>query len=405
MKSFSVIYYLVISLLIPTKVFATFDQSLDAPPQKKMRTNSLEKTQNDQAFAHEIRETQDHNCDPLQKKKGSKFDSLNPELILDISTFMSSKDVGRLMLSSKNLHKIISHHSNQPSGWLRAQHPFSVQTKGRWYFLEEFLGLDGKTSVSKISNIEKLSKEKSNQYIQLFLKTLPNNLDRDRMILKHYYQNTIHINRLVKSMPSFSTAREKLTAFILELSFWDYTGDAVWELIRNESSRQLVDSTAPQEWARFEEDLGNEIWRQIDDQIRENLENQIWDLLDYEIWEDTMSSFEIQQWDQYWQMGQDQLFNEIKSFPIATAYMHGALLNLLKPLVDYTFAIYQLGTFAIRNSEEYKSSFNMINKVMNKYITEVEAQEIINKIEIPEISDKSNLVVQIQLATIKNYLK
>ena len=98
--------------------------------------------------------------------------------------------------------------------------------------------------------------------------------------------------------------------------------------------------------------------------------------------------------DQVW----DQVKEDLRHFQIASAYQAGNLNEVLKPAIDYTFTVYQLGTLAMRHSDDFKKIHTDFSEFFAEKITEEQAGEILKGLNIPNAPEGSYLIdTQLQL--------
>ena len=95
---------------------------------------------------------------------------------------------------------------------------------------------------------------------------------------------------------------------------------------------------------------------------------------------------------------ESQIDTELQSFPFASGYKSGTLLNVLRSAIDYTFIINQLSTFPLRCSEEFKNVKARLSDLISLKMTE---NQIRIAVEYLNIANHEHFLVNTQLKLIQ----
>lgn len=77
-----------------------------------------------------------------------------------------------------------------------------------------------------------------------------------------------------------------------------------------------------------------------------------------------------------------QVNKDIQHHRFASAYVAGNLKSELEPAIDFTSAVYQLGTFGMRHSNAYKTMLRNFTTFISTRITEDQATAILMRFNI-----------------------
>ena len=265
----------------------------------------------------------------------------------------------------------------------------------------EYLEMKNSIPLSEIFGLNKyLTQPDHSTFFSLLKKSAPHTQETIESSLKIFYNKTFQINNLIDLVPLAETAEQRLAAVIIELSIWDQAGEHAWDQIRSRVWAELKSSAWAQVGAetrfQFGKQVGVHIWYQIWYQIRDQFEvpvrTRIWDQVGELIWN---------------QVGvhlKEKLDQELCKFEFLSANQEGKLNEVLQPAINYVFAIYQLGTLAMRQTMEYIEIKNDLANFISQNISLVEVNGILNgfKYNFPK-SPAEHYLIETQLKLIKKF--
>ena len=302
-------------------------------------------------------------------------------------------------------------HSNQGQ-ILEAQSRYLVTTKdGVMLSLEEFLA--GKsTRISGVNNITNLLRENYKDFMKLVLKSIPQTPEEIESELYHFYKDILKIEQILDSVPSYETLEQRLAGVLLELETWsqvhDYVRTQVWDQVEDQFNEGQAKVN---NWIRLnnqvDDQLGTrtKVRTKVRDKIRkqiEQVERQRWfnnnghqggisfEQVEKQLAFNVKNKIRVHVKEQV----EDQLGKTLRHFNFASSYRDGNLNGTLKSAVVYSFMIYQLGTLAMRHSEEFKLIKYELTKYIKTIVSEEKIQAILHNINIPE--DHASYLVKTQ---------
>ncbi|MFK7826580.1 MAG: hypothetical protein AB8G05_20740 [Oligoflexales bacterium] len=300
---------------------------------------------------------------------------------------------------------------------------------------DNYLALKSRETVLKIFGLDDLVKEEPKKFLKLLIEAIPHTQETIVNDLETFCSETFPSNQLINGIPLSQTPEHKLATIFTELTVWEQikdqvgdqvrsqvydklrgqVNDRVWTQIRaqidgeDESQDvaqvedhiwapvedmvdtqikarvglQLWTQVGDQVWRQIRHQLGDHVWAQIENQvrnhIREEIKDQVWDHIKYQV-EDLVDA---------------QLKEDLQQFKFEQAYQDGDLNDLLIPAIDYTFAVYQLGTIEIRHSQEFKNIQKRLAQFIGKNMSKEQIKNLLNSIQIPE--NLENHLIKTQL--------
>ena len=284
-------------------------------------------------------------------------------------------------------------------------------TVGKPYFLEEFLNLEGRLQISEINNIEILAAEGPWRFNKLLLKTIPHKPERFSADLPLFYRNIFKIENLIESLPEYETSQEKLASVLIEILIWEQVGQRV--------SYQVEDYFTDKADYQLYEQVDDQVYKQVEAQVEDRILAQVQD----SVWAQIQNGVEAQSKDQLRNLVDDHVYEYVRNVTYEELYesisdeVSKNLLDLgfslvfknrysndaLKPWIDYLFMFYQLGTLAMRHSEDIKHIHRELVQFISLRINEKQATIILKRLEIPN-APEGNFLVETQLKLLRRLI-
>ena len=320
---------------------------------------------------------------------GASLSDLDEDSKTGILEFLSPNDLQSVRRTDKQFRDMLASNS-----YLR-NHMFDVTlADGSSKTLREYLAGE-RSQVLYIKNLSTLMNESHSSFISLMMKSIPNKPETVDSDLRAFHQNTFQINNLIGSLPSYETSQQRLASVVIEQLTWDQVWNKLLGPILAQFEGQVIDQVIDQVITQLMTQVGAEAWSEVWAQLMDQVGDQVW----AEVWALRMD----QLWDQVWDQVEAQVNDGLRHFDFALAFDNENLKGVLKPAIDYTFMIYQLGTLAIGQTEIFKRTHLQLSQSISEIVTEEQANAILKSIDIPD-APEGNYLVEAQLKLIKRHL-
>jgi hypothetical protein len=196
--------------------------------------------------------------------------------------------------------------------------------------------------------------------------------------LDDLHQDLLYGRGLMEGLFHPQSPSEKLANILAELLIWDQVWDQVIAQVKDQAwyqgRLQVMFQVAAQ--------VGAQVWLQVMGQVKAQVKDQVWD--------------------QIWLQVRDQIQAILSKYDLASAFGTEEYKEKLRPLIHYTFLVYQLGSVVMRHSPEVRKIQADLAKVLDEKFTPEKIEEILNGLKIPESDD---LLINTQLEFIRANLR
>ena len=333
---------------------------------------------------------------------GLTVSGLAPDVMIKSFSYLDAKSVGIASMAFRDFNMIATEGS--VSGmYLRKESRFAVTAKGgQMLFLEEYLR-GQKQQIWGIKNLNLLLKERPKEFLKFILHAIPHSPELIVSDLNRIYLEDLAIADLIDSLPRGQSAQEKLAGVMIEVLVWDQIWVQVWEQVRSQVGGQIWNQLGDQVW----DQVGDQVWNQVGNQVRAQVRDQVRAQVGNQIKAQARGRFRAQikalVKNQVKTQLRDLVDHNLQQFDFALAYDDGTLTSMLKPAIDYTFAVYQLGTLSLKHTTQFKNIHSGLSEFISHRISEEQALEVLNHIDIP-IAPEGNFLIHTQLELIRKVI-
>ena len=278
--------------------------------------------------------------------------------------------------------------------------------------LKEYLDSSGIHSIKNISNLTQLVKEKPSYFFKFVLEAAPKTPQTIEDSLESFYVKNAEIESLISSIPDVTKAHGKLANVFIENEIWKQIDYQVFRLLVKLLGVKACDKTYDQ----ISFHMSTQVWGEIGDFVDYQIEDLDWDQTNEQL-VDAMDYFEeLFTWEQLCLEVKDQIKDQISNqvWDLINDHVFEQLnINLrqwsnlnksLKPAVDYLFMVYQLGSVAIRHSNQMKLIHSNIANLLKNGITTDKLNDVLECLRntIPKTHEK--ILIDSQLKMIHMHL-
>ena len=283
---------------------------------------------------------------------------------------------------------------------LRNRSRLSITNRsGEVFFPIEFLQpLVPRQVVSNIKNVDIMLKEMPENFIKIILKSAPYTHQAIKTDLQTYYTNIVQIDKLIDSILSYDSPQDRLAGILLELATWCQVGLQVWDQIEDQIEGQLWNHVEAERRADARDKARAQVAEQVGFELMDKLWYQITNHVDVQIVDKVQEQVEMHLWNE----SETWVNKDLQNFNFIRAFEAGILPGTLKHAVDHTFMIYQLETFAFRQSKPFKYIQSNIANSLLDLMTDEQILSMLNKLNIP-MATKGNEFIRTQLKLLKKH--
>ena len=327
----------------------------------------------------------------------------------NIFSYMNPVDLFNYGVSSKALdNRVINYiksreNKNNFDNYLMIKNPEGSDANP-FIHIDDYLASEERLPVVKIFGLIDLFKARPFDFVDMIIKSIPHKPESILSDLNDFYQNIASASELVNSIPRQKNSHQRLANILIESLMWAGLDDQVEsQIIQLLDNEQLFRREI---YLQIQDQLHVDIWRQFDNHLDDLIEAQFDNLICDQIFEMREQAW-IEVRDKFWTKVNDRVWDKINSdlkrFDFSESGLEENFDRALIPSIDYSAIIYQIGSLALKFTEEFEKLQRSLANLLVEIVTEEQANSILSRIELPEIPENS-LLIGTQLKLIRRHL-